>query len=52
MENCMSPLFASERDPAQRRLAMDRIRNLANTDPDWMPMWHAFFRKPAAGNRG
>ncbi len=30
----------------QRRSAMERIANMVTTDPNWMPMWHAFFRKP------
>lgn len=46
MENCMSPLFGAGVDAAQRHAAMGRIKALVTTDPNWMPMWHAFFRKP------
>jgi hypothetical protein len=34
-------------DPHRRAAAVERIRQLVTSDPNWMPMWHAFFRKPA-----
>ena len=46
VEDCMSPLFGSGSDSRHQRMAMDRIRRMVTTDPNWMPMWHAFFRKP------
>lgn len=51
IESCMSPLFGSGVDSEQRRRTMERIRTMATTDPNWMPMWHAFFRKPDASGK-
>lgn len=48
MEGCMAPLYGHGSDAAQRRKSLERIRTMATTDPNWMPMWHAFFRKPDA----
>lgn len=50
MEDSMAPLFGPAVDSAHRRSTLDRVRHLVTTDPNWMPMWHAFFRKPVSGD--
>jgi len=42
----LSPLFTSGAASDGSRLALEQIRELITSDPHWMPMWHAFFRKP------
>lgn len=47
LERWMLPLMSPEaRDRSQA--TFEHLRQLTRTDPNWMPMWHAFFRKPAA----
>jgi cyclopropane fatty-acyl-phospholipid synthase-like methyltransferase len=46
MEGWLSGLSGAASASADRRSATERIRTMVTTDPNWMPMWHAFFRKP------
>ncbi len=47
LERWLQPLMSAE---ARSRAtdSFDGMRRMVATDPNWMPMWHAFFRKPQA----
>lgn len=44
IERWLVPLMP--RTQAGSGAALTRIREMVVSDPNWMPMWHAFFRKP------
>lgn len=49
LEGWLMPLFDAGMARDRRRLAVERIRSKVTTDPNWMHMWYAFFRKPGPG---
>ena len=45
LERWIGSLMSAEAQ-SQSQATLDRLRTMVRSDPNWMPMWHAFFRKP------